>query len=88
VWAAPPVCSHFRHGTLLRLAPAAALETAIRSDTRLVWVETPTNPLLKLVDLARVASIGRHSPLRLRFIWAAGARKPFILVLADRDRVG
>jgi cystathionine gamma-lyase len=28
-----------------------ALEAAIREDTRLVWVETPTNPLLKLVDL-------------------------------------
>jgi len=37
----------------------AALEGAIRPDTRLVWVETPTNPLLKLVDLARVGSIAR-----------------------------
>jgi cystathionine beta-lyase/cystathionine gamma-synthase len=41
------------------LSDAAALETAIRPDTRLVWVETPTNPLLKLADLARVASIAR-----------------------------
>jgi cystathionine gamma-lyase len=41
------------------LSDAAALETAIRSDTHLVWVETPTNPLLKLADLTRVASIAR-----------------------------
>jgi cystathionine gamma-lyase len=46
------------------LSDAAALETAIRPDTRLVWVETPTNPMLKLVDLARVASIARS-----RGIW-------------------
>jgi cystathionine gamma-lyase len=46
------------------LSDAAALETAIRPDTRLVWVETPTNPMLKLVDLARVASITRS-----RGIW-------------------
>ncbi len=48
------------------LSDLAALEAAIRPDTRLVWVETPTNPLLKLVDLARVAQIARA-----RGIWAA-----------------
>jgi len=37
------------------LSDAAALEAAIRPNTRLVWIETPTNPLLKLVDLERVA---------------------------------
>jgi len=36
-----------------------ALEAAIRPETKLIWVETPTNPLLKLVDLAAVAAIGR-----------------------------
>jgi cystathionine beta-lyase/cystathionine gamma-synthase len=35
------------------------LESAIRPGTRMVWVETPTNPLLKLVDLEAVASIAR-----------------------------
>jgi len=48
------------------LSDLAALEAAIRPDTRLVWVETPTNPLLKLVDLARVAALARA-----RGIWAA-----------------
>src|SRR5262252_6180133 len=32
-----------------------ALPAAIRPDTRLVWVETPTNPMLKVVDLDAVA---------------------------------
>jgi cystathionine gamma-lyase len=34
-----------------------ALERAIRPDTRLVWVETPTNPMLKVVDIAAAADI-------------------------------
>lgn len=37
-----------------------SLEQAIRPDTRLIWVETPSNPLLKLADLAEVARIGKH----------------------------
>ena len=41
------------------LSEAGALEQAIRPDTKLIWVETPTNPLLKLADLARVAETGR-----------------------------
>lgn len=34
-----------------------ALEAAIRPETKLIWVETPTNPLLKLVDLNMVAEV-------------------------------
>src|SRR5579864_4001297 len=37
------------------LSDPKALAAALRPETRLVWVETPTNPLLKLVDLAAVA---------------------------------
>ena len=40
-----------------------ALEGAIRPNTRLVWVETPTNPLLQVVDLGAVAEIARHRGL-------------------------
>src|ERR1700694_1979178 len=36
------------------LSRADTLEPAIKPNTRAVWVETPTNPMLKLVDLARV----------------------------------
>ena len=35
----------------------ANIEAAIRPETRLIWVETPTNPMLKLVDLAAVGAI-------------------------------
>jgi cystathionine gamma-lyase len=45
------------------LSDPQALEAAIRPDTRLVWVETPTNPLLKLVDLSAVAAIARRHSL-------------------------
>ncbi len=41
------------------LTDPAALEAAIRPNTRLVWVETPTNPLLKVVDLGAVARVAR-----------------------------
>lgn len=42
----------------------AGLEAAIRPDTRMIWVETPTNPLLKLADLAAIAAIAkRHNIL-------------------------
>ncbi len=37
----------------------AALEAATRPDTRMIWCETPTNPLLKIVDLARLAEFAR-----------------------------
>jgi len=50
----------------LDLADAQALESAIRPSTRLIWIETPTNPLLKLVDLERVAAIAKK-----RGIWSA-----------------
>jgi cystathionine gamma-lyase len=50
----------------LDLADAQALESAIRPSTRLIWIETPTNPLLKLVDLERVAAIAKR-----RGIWSA-----------------
>ena len=41
------------------LSDLAALEAAIRPETRLIWIETPTNPLLKLVDLEGVARIAK-----------------------------
>jgi cystathionine gamma-lyase len=42
------------------LTDADALEAAIRPETRMIWVETPTNPLLKLVDLKMIAGIARR----------------------------
>ena len=44
----------------------AALEAAIKPTTRLIWCETPTNPMLKIVDIARLAEFARA-----RGIWLA-----------------
>jgi cystathionine gamma-lyase len=43
----------------------AALKAAIRPNTRLIWCETPTNPMLKLVDLARLGEFARRRGLWL-----------------------
>jgi len=45
------------------LRDPAALEAAIRPDTRLVWLETPTNPILKVLDLSRLAAIARANKI-------------------------
>lgn len=39
------------------------VEAACRDNTRMIWVETPTNPLLKIVDLARMAAIAKKRNL-------------------------
>ena len=41
----------------------AQVEAAIRPETRLIWIETPSNPLLRLTDLAAIAAIGRRHQL-------------------------
>jgi cystathionine gamma-lyase len=45
--------------TFTDLSEINAFEKAIRPDTRMLWVETPTNPLLKIVDLEALAAIAR-----------------------------
>ena len=39
------------------------LEKAIRSETRMIWIETPTNPMLKLMDLKKIAEIAKKHQL-------------------------
>ena len=46
--------------TYVNLADPEALAAALTLDTRLVWVETPTNPMLKLADLAAIARLCRE----------------------------
>ena len=42
----------------------AAVEAAIRPETKLLWLESPTNPLLKIVDLEGIAAVAkRHGVL-------------------------
>ena len=43
----------------------AALEAAVTPKTKLIWCETPTNPLLKIVDIARLAEFARKRGIRL-----------------------
>ena len=45
------------------LADLAAVEAAITPRTRLIWVETPTNPLLRLADLEAIAALARRRGL-------------------------
>ncbi|KON82103.1 PLP-dependent aspartate aminotransferase family protein [Azoarcus sp. PA01] len=42
------------------LASEAELEAAITPETRMIWVESPSNPLLKLVDLEVVARVAKR----------------------------
>ncbi len=49
--------------TFTDLSKTENLEKAIRPDTRMVWVESPTNPLLKLTDLKATAAIARRRGL-------------------------
>ncbi|HTL97180.1 MAG TPA: PLP-dependent aspartate aminotransferase family protein [Holophagaceae bacterium] len=46
--------------TYLDLADLAAVEAAIQPNTRMIWVETPSNPLLRLTDIAGVAAIAKR----------------------------
>jgi cystathionine gamma-lyase len=45
------------------LTDAAKFEAAITPRTKLVWIETPTNPLLKIVDIAAIAKIAKQHGL-------------------------
>ena len=43
--------------SLVDMADLDAVKAALRPETRLVWAETPTNPYLKIVDIAGLASV-------------------------------
>jgi len=43
------------------LTDLEALKKAIREETRVVWVETPTNPLLKVIDISAVADLAHEA---------------------------
>lgn len=44
---------------------ASAVAAAVRDETRLIWVETPTNPLLGIADLKGIAEIGKGRDILL-----------------------
>jgi len=49
--------------SFIDMSDAQAVRAALRPNTKMVWVETPSNPLLKLIDLAAVAAIAREANL-------------------------
>jgi cystathionine beta-lyase/cystathionine gamma-synthase len=49
--------------SFIDMSDPQAVRAALRPNTKMVWVETPSNPLLKLIDLAGVAQIARDADL-------------------------
>ncbi|MFT4251072.1 MAG: PLP-dependent aspartate aminotransferase family protein [Caulobacter sp.] len=45
------------------MADVSAIEAAIRPETRMIWVETPTNPMLRLADLEAIAALAKRRGL-------------------------
>lgn len=45
------------------MSDPANVERAIKPETKMIWIETPTNPLLKLADLAALAAIAKKHSL-------------------------
>ena len=51
--------------TTVSLADIAAVRAAIRPNTKLIWCETPTNPLLNIADIAALAGVAHEAGARL-----------------------
>ena len=49
--------------TAMNVNDTEALAAAIQPNTKMLWIETPTNPLLQLVDLAKVIAIAKQHDL-------------------------
>lgn len=49
--------------SFVNLADNDSIERHIRNETRMIWVETPSNPMLKLVDLSFIASLAKKHKL-------------------------
>jgi cystathionine gamma-synthase len=51
--------------TAVDLTDLAAVERALRPATRLVWVETPSNPLIRITDIAAIVALARRAGARV-----------------------
>jgi cystathionine gamma-lyase len=49
--------------TFLDMGDPSILKSAMRPETRMIWIETPSNPMLKLIDLEAVARFARENNL-------------------------
>ncbi len=51
------------HFSFVDMSDLSAIERAIRPNSRMIWIETPTNPLLRLADLDGIAALARKHRL-------------------------
>lgn len=51
--------------TFIDMSDPAKVRASIRPNTRLVWVETPSNPMLKIFDIAAIAEVAKKADLPL-----------------------
>ncbi len=51
--------------SLVNLSDLDAVKSAIRPSTRMIWIETPSNPFLKIIDIATISRIIKGSSIRL-----------------------
>src|SRR5258707_14176657 len=49
--------------TFVDLTDSSKFEKSIKPNTRMVWIETPSNPLLKIIDIEAVAKIAREKKI-------------------------
>jgi len=47
------------------MSKADQIENEITSDTKIIWVETPTNPMLSIVDIAAVSKVAKSKRIKL-----------------------
>ncbi len=71
--------------SLVDMTDLAAVKAAIQPNTRLVWIETPSNPMLKISDIAAIADITHESGALLGVdgTWATPMLQPALALGAD-----
>lgn len=71
--------------TLVDMTDLAAIRASIRDNTRLIWIETPSNPMLKITDISAVAGIAKDRGILLGVdgTWATPILQKPLLLGAD-----
>ncbi|MGB0386263.1 MAG: trans-sulfuration enzyme family protein [Ardenticatenaceae bacterium] len=71
--------------TMVDMTDLAALKAAMEPNTRLVWIETPSNPMLKVTDIAAVADIAHNGGALVGVdgTWATPMLQPALALGAD-----
>ena len=66
--------------TVVNMTDTAAVAAAVRDNTKVIWVETPTNPLLDIVDIAAIAEVKAGATLVVDNTFASPyLQQPFTL---------